>query len=370
MSSTRHNELIPPAPLPARPMELDNGPAWPNRLVLAPLTNQQSNQDGTLHEDELRWLGRRAIGGFGMVMTCAAYVAPEGKAFPGQLGVWDDRCLPGLTQLATALRTGGAVSCVQLHHGGRRANPAVSGVPAVAPWDDTEHGARALTTAEIKGVVANFARAARRVQEAGFDGVEIHAGHGYLLAQFLDATRNTRNDEYGGHLTNRSRILLEVLEAVRGATEPGFQVGIRLSPWRYGIVLDESLVVAEQIMASGLVDYLDMSLWDVKSRPEEAQYGGQTLTELFSALPRHGTRLGVAGKITSAAAVQWCLDEGADFVMVGTGAILHHDFANRVLADPKFVSIDQPVSRRHLEAEDVGPRFIDYITSMWDDFVR
>jgi 2,4-dienoyl-CoA reductase-like NADH-dependent reductase (Old Yellow Enzyme family) len=351
-------------------MKLRNGPAWQSRLALAPMTNQQSNDDGTLHEDELRWLRRRAEGGFSMVMTCAAHVAPEGQGFPGQLGVWHDRFVPGLTRLADDLRANGAVSCVQLHHGGIRADPGVSGIPAVAPWDDPERGVKALTKAEIAGVVGNFARAARRAQEAGFDGVEIHGAHGYILAQFLNAAKNTRTDGYGGSLTDRSRIFFDVLEAVRDATEPGFQVGIRLSPQRWGIVLDESLIVAERILASGLVDYLDMSLWDVRSQPEDAHYGGRTFFELFAALPRHGTRLGVAGKITSAEAVQWCLDEGADFVLVGTGAILQHDFAKRVLEDPTFVSVDQPVSRMHLESQDVGSRFLNYLSTNWDDFVR
>jgi 2,4-dienoyl-CoA reductase-like NADH-dependent reductase (Old Yellow Enzyme family) len=354
---------------PGYPLVLRNGPAWPNRIALAPMTNLQSNDDGSLHEDELRWLRRRAVGGFGMVMTCAAHVAPEGQGFQGQLAVWDDRFLPGLTRLATALRSDGVVSNVQLHHGGVRADPAVSGLTRVAPWDDSERGARALTTAEIREVVANFARAARRVEQAGFDGVEIHGAHGYLLAQFLSADRNTRTDGYGGDLESRSRIIFEVLEAIRETTKPGFQVGIRLSPLRYGIVLPEALTLAEKVMASGLVDYLDMSLWDVETRSSEPEHEGRTLTELFAALPRHGTRLGVAGKIVSGRSVQWCLDNGADFVLVGTGAILQHDFASRVLADPLFVSIDQPVSRQHLADEAVGPRFIHYLATDWDDFV-
>jgi 2,4-dienoyl-CoA reductase-like NADH-dependent reductase (Old Yellow Enzyme family) len=186
-----------------------------------------------------------------MVMTCAAHVRPDGQAFAGQLAVWNDKFLPGPERLADALRADGAVSCVQLHHGGMRAKPAVSGHPAVAPWDDAERGVRSLTTSEIQSIVEDFARAAHRVQRAGFDGVEIHCAHGYLLAQFLDGRHNVRQDGYGGDLACRSRILFDVLTAVRQATEPGFQVGIRFSPWRNGVVLDESLAVAERIMARG-----------------------------------------------------------------------------------------------------------------------
>ena len=354
---------------PSDPLGLRNGPAWPNRIALAPLTNQQSNPDGTLPDDELRGRRRRAIGGFGMVMTGAAHVSPEGQAFNGQLAAWDDKFLPGLKQLADALRSNGAVPCVQLHHGGMRANPALSGRPAVGPWDDAKHGIRSLTTSEVRRVVDDFAQAARRVQRAGFDGVEIHGAHGYLLAQFLDGHRNVRQDGYGGDLAGRSRIVFDVLTAVRKMTAPGFQVGIRLSPWRYGVKLEESLVVAERIMASGLVDFLDMSLWDVESRSTHPGHARRTLTELFAALPRNGTRLGVAGKISSAASVQRCLDQGADFVLVGTGGILQHDFANQVLADPDFVGIEQPVSRIHLEQQALGPKFINYLATAWDDFV-
>ena len=351
------------------PVEFRSGPVWPNRLALAPLTNQQSNPDGTLHDDELRWLRQRAVGGFGLVMTCAAHVSPAGQAFPGQLAVWDDRFLPGLERLAATLRAEGAVSAVQLHHGGARAVSELIGTQPVAPWDDETRGVRALTTVEVRDVMDDFVAAAVRVQRAGFDGVELHGAHGYLLGEFLDAGRNTRTDEFGGDLEGRSRVLFETLAAVREATGPDFQVGVRLSPLRYGIVLDEALVVAERVMASGLADYLDMSLWDARTPSPEPEHAGRTLTDLFAALPRHGTRLGVAGKITSGADVQWCLDAGVDFVLVGTGAILHHDFAARVLADRTFASVEQPVTRGHLADEAVGPRFVDYLATTWDDFV-
>lgn len=354
---------------PAEPLDLGRGPVWPNRLVLAPLTNRQSNADGSLHDDELRWLRQRAVGGFGVVMTCAAHATPEGQAFPGQLAVWDDRFLPGLQRVAAALKDNGAVSAVQLHHGGCRAKKDVSGLQPVAPWDDEGRGVRALTTPEVKAVVRRFAEAARRVESAGFDGVEIHGAHGYLLAQFLDPIHNLRRDEYGGSLENRSRIVFEVLRAVRAATGPDFQVGLRLSPARFGIVLGEALVLAERVMASGLIDYLDMSLWDVGIRSEEPGHGGRTFTELFAELPRAGVKLGVAGKVATGATAQWCLDNGADFVLVGTGAILQHDFAARVIADPGFESVPQPVAREHLEAQAIGPKFIEYLATSWDDFV-
>ncbi len=351
------------------PLDLLRGPTWTNRLALAPLTNKQSHADGTLSADEHRWLLARAQGGFGLVMTCAAFVAPEGQAWDGQLGISDDRHLPGLTRLAEDLRAAGSVSSVQLHHAGLRADAAVSGVGLVAPWADETKGARAFTTAEVRAAIEAFVAAAVRAERAGFDGVEVHGAHGYLIAQFLDHRYNVRKDGYGGSEDGRSRFLHEILAGIRHTTGPDFQLGLRLSPEGFGITVAEAVRVASAALAGGHLDYLDLSLWDVRKRPREGDVDG-LLLEHFAALPRHGVRLGYAGKVLSAADVAWCLEHAADFVSVGTGAIIHHDFAHRVVADPAFVSDPQPVTRAHLEAESVGPAFLDYLATNWDDFVR
>jgi len=198
-------------------------------LAVAPLTNKQSHSDGTLGDDERRWLVARAHGGFGLVMSCATYVAAEGQAWDGQLGISDDRHLAGLSRLADDVRAADAVSSVQLHHGGLRADPEVSGVPSVAPWANEAKGVRALTTAEVHAAVDAFVAAAGRAERAGFDGVEVHGAHGYLVGQFLDARHNVRADRYGGSAEDRSRFLLEILEGIRQVTGPGFQLGLRLS---------------------------------------------------------------------------------------------------------------------------------------------
>jgi 2,4-dienoyl-CoA reductase-like NADH-dependent reductase (Old Yellow Enzyme family) len=336
---------------------------------MAPLTNKQSNADGTLSDDERRWLVARARGGFGLVMTCATYVAQEGKAWDGQLGISDDQDLPGLSRLADELRTAGSASAVQLHHGGLRADPAVSGVQAVAPWDDEAKGVRALTTAEVHAAVDAFVSAAGRAERAGFDGVEVHGAHGYLVGQFLDGRHNRRVDGYGGSPEDRSRFLLEILEGIRQTTRPEFQLGLRLSPERFGIDLGEAVELVAAVMAGGHLDYLDLSLWDVRKQPHGLDED-RLLLDHFAALPRHDVRLGYAGNILSAADVTWCLEHAADFVTIGTAAIIHHDFARQVLADPSFVSRPQPVTREHLEAEHVGPAFVDYLATNWDDFVR
>lgn len=352
---------------PSAALTFSHGPEWRNRVALAPLTNLQSESDGVLSDDEFTWLTRRAEGGFGMVMTCAAFVSDAGHSFPGQLGVSDDKHLPGLTRLADGIRAAGAVSSLQLQHGGRRGDGALSD-DLVAPWDDAKYNAAALTTDGVEQMVDAFATAARRAERAGFDGVEIHGAHGYLIAQFLDGRSNTRTDRYGGSADNRFRVVHETIAAIRATTGPDFQLGLRLSPERYGIVLDEARELAAQVMTDGAIDYLDMSMWDTFKTPHGGDPGDRPLLDLFTELPRGDVRLGVAGKILTAAQVRECLDRGADFVLAGTAGILHHDFPRRVLDDPDFAATHpQPAS--HFVAESVGPAFLDYLSSNWDDFV-
>lgn len=350
------------------PVALPHGPELPNRFALAPLTNVQSHADGTLSHDEYEWLVARGRGGFGLTMTCAAFVSAAGQAWSGQLGISDDAHLPGLRRLAEGLRVTGTRSSVQLHHGGRRADPAVTGLPTQCPWDEPGKQAVALTTSEVEQVVADFTAAAVRAERAGFDGVELHGAHGYLLGQFLDARHNHREDRYGGSLDDRVRVVLETMESIRSATGPDFQLGLRLTPEGNGITLPEGREVARRVLASGLLDYLDMSLWDVFMTPRGEGHEG-LLIDHFTDLPRHGAALGVTGRVLSAADARWCLEKGADLVTVGTGAILHHDFAAQAIADAGFVVRERPVPRETLRAEHVGPAFLEYLAAGWDDLV-
>lgn len=358
----------PASPL-AEPMAFARGPVMANRFMLAPLTNLQSNADGTASADDLRWLRMRAEGGFGLVMTCAAHVRAEGQGFPGQLGIFSDSHLPGLRQLADAIRAAGSLSAVQLHHAGRRAPAELIGGPPVAPWDDAETGARALSTAEVEEVIAGFVAAAVRAERAGFDGVELHGAHGYLLGQFLDAAHNRRTDGYGGSYDNRARALHAVIDGIRAATGPGFLLGVRLSPERFGILLPEARRLAGALMASGRIDWLDMSLWDVFKKPQDEAFADRPLIDWFTDLSRGTARLGVAGNILDAKTATACREHGADFVLIGRGAILDHDFPRRAIADPGFAATARPVSRAHLAAEGLGGPFQDYLATQWKDFV-
>jgi 2,4-dienoyl-CoA reductase-like NADH-dependent reductase (Old Yellow Enzyme family) len=350
------------------PLTLQRGPAWKNRFTLAPLTNSQSHADGKLSDDEFNWLTYRADGGFALVMTCAAHVQGIGQGFPGQLGVFSDDHLSGLTRLADAIRAKGAVSSVQLHHAGIRSPEALTGEKPVGPSDNAETGARALDEAEVERLREDFIAAAVRAERAGFDGVELHGAHGYILCAFLSPELNQRTDRYGGSPENRARLIFEIIAGVRARTRSDFQLGLRLSPERFGLRFAEQKDLAAQMLVSGDLDYLDMSLWDVFKAPAEAEFASKPLIDWFAELPRGTTRLGAAGKLLGAADCRRVLEHGLDFPILGRAAILHHDFPRRVAADADFHAAPLPVTRAYLRDQRLGPTFVDYMAS-WKGFV-
>ena len=350
------------------PLSFNRGPAMKNRFMLAPLTNQQSHEDGTCSEGEHRWLTMRAEGGFGLTMTCAAHVQAEGKGFPGQLGIFSDDHLPGLTRLAKAIKDNGSLASAQLYHGGMRCPKEVIGMQPLCPSDNEKWGARAMTTAEVEAMIEAFVVAAQRAERAGFDGVELHGAHGYILAQFLSPEVNQRDDRFGGSLENRQRPLLQIIDGIRARCGKDFQLGVRLSPERFGMHLPEVVSLAEHLMGNELVEYLDMSMWDVFKQPEDEAAGGRSLLSYFTSLDRKGVRLGVAGKLRTPADVERAMDEGVDWVMLGRAAILHHDFPNRMQFDANFTPVELPVTPAHLTAEGLSPPFVEYMKN-WKGFV-
>ena len=347
-------------------LSFTRGPAMENRFMLAPLTNTMSHADGTLSDEEFNWLTMRAKGGFGLTMTCAAYVHPLGQGFPGQLGVFSDDHIPGLTRLAAAIKSHGSVASLQLHHGGMRAEPEVIGERPVCPSNHAETNARAMTLEEVKQLREYFIAAAERAKRAGFDGVEIHGAHGYMICQFLSPSINQRTDAYGGSLDNRARILFEIVAGIRERCGDDFQIGVRLSAEMFDLKLMEVRQVAQQLMSEGQIEFLDMSLWDVFKEPLEEEFQGRSLMSYFTELDRGNTRLGVAGKINDASDAAACLDMGCDFVLLGRAAIINHDFPNLLKENPEFVPPTRPVGEELLIREGASGKFLDYL-SIWKD---
>lgn len=349
------------------PLTFRTGLAARNRVVLAPMTNKQSHPDGSLGDDELRWLESRADGGFGVVMTCAAHVAKDGQGWPGELGIFDDRLLPGLTTLAGALRRRGAVSMVQIFHGGLRADPAVSGV---TPWSaSAADGVREATEDDLIRVIAQFAAAARRAQAAGFDGVELHGAHGYLFTQFLSTEQNRRTDAWGGPLANRARLLREALRAVRAQVGPAFTVGVRLSPENFGnakgLDLDESLQAARWLAEDG-ADFIHLSLW--KALEPTQKCPAEHALPLFRAALPADIAIIAAGAIWTRAEADAVLALGADGVALGRSAIVNRDWPLRARADG-WEPRRPPVSLADLRNEGLSEPFAAYMRT-WKGFVQ
>jgi 2,4-dienoyl-CoA reductase-like NADH-dependent reductase (Old Yellow Enzyme family) len=326
------------------------------------MTNGQSHADGSLGDDELRWLEMRADGGFGTIATCAAHVARDGQGWEGELGVYDDALVPGLTRLAAALRAREAVSLVQIFHGGARADSALTGE---RPWSavempDDPARPRAGTTAEVERVVEDFKQAAVRAHRAGFDGIELHGAHGYLLCQFL-GSHNTRADGWGGDFAGRARLIREVTRAVRAAVPASFIVGARISPEDWGnaknLDLDESLALSRWLAEDG-IDFLHLSLWNhahnAKKRPD-----AHPIALFRQALPAD-VPIVVAGKIWDAADAELVMSHGADVVSLARAAIANADWPKRV-ADPAWQPKRPPLTGAELLERGVSSKFVSYL---------
>jgi 2,4-dienoyl-CoA reductase-like NADH-dependent reductase (Old Yellow Enzyme family) len=247
-----------------------------NRIFVSPMC-QYSSPGGIPTDWHLVHLGSRAIGGAGLVMTEASAVSPEGRISPDDAGIWSNAHTAAWKRIAHFIKEHGARAGMQLAHAGRKASTQVpwlgsGSVPAGAggwqpigpspiPFDAKSVSPRAMTVEDIDAVVAQFAEAARRALEAGFEVVELHAAHGYLLHEFLSPISNHRTDEYGGSLENRMRFTLRVARAIREEWPKGLPLFVRLSVTDWvegGWDLPQSIELSKGLKAVG-VDLIDCS---------------------------------------------------------------------------------------------------------------
>ncbi|MDO8956950.1 MAG: FAD-dependent oxidoreductase [Deltaproteobacteria bacterium] len=205
----------------------------PNRAVMPPMGTNLGNADGTVSEANLAYLKRRARGRPGLIITEISAVHPSGVAINSELGAYDDRFIPGLKKLADVAHAAGCKVALQLHHAGRESLYLLKEGKAIAPSPirSLVFGLtpREITRDEIQEIIAAFGAAAFRARQAGFDAVEVHGAHGYLLTQFLSSLCNQREDEYGGNRSNRSRFMVEVLQEVRRRVGSDFPISLRIS---------------------------------------------------------------------------------------------------------------------------------------------
>ena len=256
-----------------------------NRIWLPPMCTYSSfARDGRPTPFHYQHYVSRAFGGFGMVIVESTAVAPEGRITPCDLGLWEDGQIDAWRWIVDGIREAGAVPAIQLNHAGRKASTGcfavgydgqsvpeeAGGWPTMAPSEIAFGGLRtprALSVDEIHGLVGAFAVAAGRAVAAGFQAIQIHAAHGYLISQFLDPLSNERDDEYGGDLTGRSRFLVEVVDAVRGAVPEGVPVLVRISATDWaagGWDLDQAIALSKVLKEHG-VDVMDVSTGGIMS---------------------------------------------------------------------------------------------------------
>ena len=235
-----------------------------NRFVRAATWEGLATTDGAVTPKLIEMMVSLAKGGVGLIISSHAYVSREGQGTPWQLGIHDDKLVPGLREMVSAVHENGGSIVVQLAHAGQCAEVELTGRPALVVSDPVDHvqgNIERITPTEIERLVFCYAQAANRAQKAGFDGIEIHSGHGYLLSQFLSPAYNRRQDEYGGSIENRARIHLQIYQAIRAMVGADYPILIKMNGADFidnGLTVDDSLQAAGRFADAGF-DAIEVS---------------------------------------------------------------------------------------------------------------
>ncbi|MCM3031248.1 NADH-dependent flavin oxidoreductase [Niallia sp. MER 6] len=321
-----------------QPLNLANKLELRNRLVMAPMTNFSSNEDGTVTKAEVDYYARRSKG-VSMVITACTYVTENGKGFPGEFAAYSDEFIPSLRELASAIKKEGAKAILQIFHGGRSCPPnLVPNGELVSASDvaqDNNPAPRPLKEEEILEIITAFGETTRRAVEAGFDGVEIHGANGYLLQQFYSPHTNRRNDKWGGTLENRMEFPLAVVDAVKKeaekATEP-FIVGYRFSPEEPetpGLTMEETFALIDALADKNL-DYLHASLQEFWSAPRRGADDSKSRIEWI--IERVNGRVPVigVGSVYTADDAKKAFETDIDLLAIGRELIIDPDFVQKI----------------------------------------
>ena len=224
-----------------------------NRIVRSATWEGMATPDGHVTDSLIATIGDIAKGGCGLIISGHAYIRRDGQGSPGQAGAYDDACKPGLARQAEVAHVYGTPIVLQINHGGLSSNPKLTGAPLLGP--SAVEGGTAMSRNDMDEIKGAFAFAAALGKEAGYDGVQIHASHGYLLNQFLSPYLNTRDDEYGGSLENRARYLREVYRAVRDVVGDSYPILVKLNSTDFmenGVTPDEAVSVAGMLTRDGI----------------------------------------------------------------------------------------------------------------------
>ena len=331
-----------------------------NRIFVSPMC-QYSATDGLANNWHLVHLGSRAIGGAALVMVEATAVTPEGRISPGDMGLWSEQHTRALAPIAQFIKEHGAVPAIQLAHAGRKASaeapwlgggaltPEIGGWPVVAPsavaFSPDSPMPAELSPAQLDVICAQFVEATRRSLEAGFEVVELHFAHGYLLHEFLSPLSNQRNDEYGGSLENRVRFPLQVARAVRAAWPQHLPLFVRISATDWvegGWDLAQSVQLAQWLKAIG-IDLIDCSSGGlVPDAKIPVAFGFQT--PFATAIrTQAGIAVGAVGMITAPAQAEQIVATGLADVVLLARELLRDPYWPLHAAAALRVKLDWPV---------------------------
>lgn len=319
---------------------LPNGMILKNKMMMAPMTNWSSNEDGTVSDAELEYYARRS-NGVSVVVTAVAYVTDNGVGFPGQFSVSDDSFVPGLKKLADTIKKQGAKAVLQIFHAGRLSPPDLVGgdvvsASAIASERPGSPEPRELQDAEIVSIIEDFGEATRRAIEAGFDGIEIHGANGYLIQQFFSPHSNRREDRWGGDVEKRLTFPLAVIDSVQSAVKKyakgPFIVGYRFSPEEPetpGLTMEDTFVLTDALLEKNL-DYLHVSLTDFWSKPRRGADDSKTRLEWIA--ERIGDRVPLVGvgNIHTADEALSALNTNVSMIALGRELIIEPDWVEKI----------------------------------------
>ena len=317
-----------------------------NRIVMSPMTTWASNEDFTISDEEVEYY-RRRVNGVGLVITGCTHVTANGIGFTHEFAGYNDTFLPSLKKLASATKSGGAAAILQIFHAGNKAIPslipdgevvsasAISSGPILL--SDKENFPLELTENEILEIIKAFGETTRRAIEAGFDGVEIHGAHGFLLQNFISPFFNKRNDQWGGSLENRLRLSVEVLREVRNVVskcaDRPFLIGYRISPEEipqqtYG--LQDTFILMDKLIEEN-IDYLHFSLLDaVNQKPIDSEFSDEPISVVLNNYVNDRVPVLVAGGITTPAIADQVLEYGISIFAIGRALVINPDWVELV----------------------------------------
>ena len=313
-----------------------------NRIVMPPMVTRYASDDGCVTERTKNYYEARARSGVALIIVEATYIHRRGWAFANQLGISDDKFIPSMSELVQAVHRHGAKIAIQLHHGGREGNSKLSGMQPVSasPLPGlVGEVPKELTVDEIAEIIEAFAQAAIRAKKAGFDGVELHGAHGYLINQFLSPASNKRQDSYGGDARNRARFMVEVIRAVREVVGEDYPLWVRMDGKEYGI--EEGITLADaqetaRMAQSAGVDAIHVSAWGPKAPNNltTATFTPAVLEELAEGIKKVVTVPVIAvGRITPEAGER-LLEEGkADLIAIGKALLTDPEFPSKVASN-------------------------------------